>query len=213
MHTLATSLPDVSASLASCGGAAKQTLNVNLYAGPGVGKSVTAAALFVALKMRGVHAELVNEYAKELVYDGVIARASQRDILREQVRRQARLQGKVDVVVTDAPPLITMLYARQLCEPSLVEELEQYLAQATQGWWSLEVLLHRDVRQGYEQGGRYQSPEQAREFHEQGLVPFLEQRLPHCLHVHARESLDHHVGLLQAQVEQALKGARAGAAR
>lgn len=210
MSTFASSLPkDPSYFGAVASVQPKTTLNVNLYAGPGVGKSVTAAALFVALKMRGVHAELVNEYAKELVYDGVIAKTSQRDILEEQLRRQARLQGKVDVVVTDAPPLITLMYARELCEPAAVQELEQLLSRSIEGWHSLDVLLHRDVRQSYEQAGRYQSAEQAREFHERGLVPFLSQRLPHCLHVQVQASLDEHVRLLQTHVEQALCQARA----
>jgi len=210
MSTFANSLPkDPSYFGAVASVQPKTTLNVNLYAGPGVGKSVTAAALFVALKMRGVHAELVNEYAKELVYDGVIAKTSQRDILEEQLRRQARLQGKVDVVVTDAPPLITLMYASELCEPPAVQELEQLLSRSTEGWHNLEVLLHRDVRQSYEQAGRYQSAEQAREFHERGLVPFLSQRLPHCLHVQVQASLDEHVRLLQTHVEQALCKARA----
>ena len=42
---------------------------INLWGGPGCGKSTTAAGLFSIMKMRGHKVELVTEYAKELTYD------------------------------------------------------------------------------------------------------------------------------------------------
>ena len=42
----------------------KSTLLVNLYAGPGAGKSTGAAYIFAKLKMAGVDCEYVSEYAK-----------------------------------------------------------------------------------------------------------------------------------------------------
>jgi hypothetical protein len=41
---------------------------INLWAGPGAGKSTTAAGLFL-MKLTGRRVELVTEYAKEVVYD------------------------------------------------------------------------------------------------------------------------------------------------
>ena len=40
---------------------------VNLFAGPGSGKSTTCAGLFSKLKLAGIYCEMVLEYAKELV--------------------------------------------------------------------------------------------------------------------------------------------------
>jgi adenylylsulfate kinase-like enzyme len=40
---------------------------INLFGGPGTGKSTLAAALFTDLKMKGINAELVTEFAKDLV--------------------------------------------------------------------------------------------------------------------------------------------------
>ena len=48
----------------------KDTLIVNLYGGPGSGKSTGAAYLFAKLKMAGVDAEYVTEFAKDKVWEG-----------------------------------------------------------------------------------------------------------------------------------------------
>ena len=42
---------------------------VNLYGGPGSGKSTTAAGIFSELKMLGLNTELVTEYAKDKVWE------------------------------------------------------------------------------------------------------------------------------------------------
>ena len=48
----------------------KDTLIVNLYGGPGSGKSTGAAYIFSMLKMVGVDAEYVTEFAKDKVWEG-----------------------------------------------------------------------------------------------------------------------------------------------
>lgn len=42
------------------------TIYVNLYGGPGSGKSTTAAGVVSQLKLLSINAELVTEYAKDL---------------------------------------------------------------------------------------------------------------------------------------------------
>lgn len=42
---------------------------INLFAGPGAGKSTTAARLFSTLKLRGKNAELVQEFAKGAAWE------------------------------------------------------------------------------------------------------------------------------------------------
>ena len=44
-------------------------LIVNLYGAPGAGKSTGAAYIFSQLKMRGINAELVTEFAKDKVWE------------------------------------------------------------------------------------------------------------------------------------------------
>jgi hypothetical protein len=63
---------------------------INLWAGPGAGKSTTAAGLFFLMKLTGRRVELVTEYAKEVVYDQDPTRIkNQLLILAKQCSRQA----------------------------------------------------------------------------------------------------------------------------
>lgn len=144
-----------------------KTLNVNLYAGPGFGKSVTAALLYAALKLRGIHAELVSEYAKELVYMDELRGKSQREIMREQLRRQGLLQGRTTVVVTDSPTPMSLVYALRLgAQGEELEALYRQQREGTEGWYNMDVLLHRTITpETFEQEGR-------------------EQDLPGCLDMH-----------------------------
>lgn len=87
------------------------TLVVNLVAGPGAGKSTTAAATFAELKLRGVNCELVTEYAKELVWGETVATlGNQVYIMAKQYHRLWRLRDKVDVIVTDSPLFLSVYY-------------------------------------------------------------------------------------------------------
>lgn len=42
---------------------------INLFGEPGAGKSTGAAYVFAMLKMNGVNAELVTEYAKDITWE------------------------------------------------------------------------------------------------------------------------------------------------
>lgn len=42
---------------------------INLFGGPGIGKSTLAAGLFEHMKIAGFNVELVNEYAKDMVWE------------------------------------------------------------------------------------------------------------------------------------------------
>ena len=47
----------------------KNTLVVNLFGGPGAGKSTLMAYLFYKLKILGVEVEMSPEFAKDLVWE------------------------------------------------------------------------------------------------------------------------------------------------
>lgn len=77
---------------------------INLYAGPGAGKSTVAAGLFSLMKALGYRVELVTERAKDYTYqrDGK-SLGNQLLLLAEQDARLRRLVGEVDWVITDSP--------------------------------------------------------------------------------------------------------------
>ena len=87
------------------------TVLINLYGGPGTGKSTTAAGIFSLLKQNDINAELITEYAKDAVWgDNLQVLENQPYILGKQYQRLLRVDGKVDFLVTDAPLLNSLLY-------------------------------------------------------------------------------------------------------
>ncbi len=83
---------------------------INLFAGPGAGKSTVAAGVFYQLKLRGVRVELVTETAKDATYENHEFLLNQQVFLfADQLRRQTRLKGQREVIVTDSPILLPAL--------------------------------------------------------------------------------------------------------
>ena len=108
-----------------------RTLVVNLFAGPGGGKTTCAWDIASKLKQRGIEAEYVSEYAKELVWDGKTemldgSLENQKKLYEEQNRRVQRLLGKVDVVVTDSPAILSAIYAKETDEEFIKQMLSDF---------------------------------------------------------------------------------------
>lgn len=88
-----------------------KTKVINLFGGPGCGKSTTATGVFSLLKIHGVNCEYVSEYAKDRAWEGTLEITHNPFyITAKQHHRQFRLKDKVDVIVTDSPILIAMAY-------------------------------------------------------------------------------------------------------
>lgn len=84
---------------------------VNLTGAPGAGKSTGAAYVFSQLKMKGINCELVTEYAKDKVWEeDITALSNQAYVFGHQLFRLTKLEGKVDVVITDSPILLSIIY-------------------------------------------------------------------------------------------------------
>lgn len=92
-------------------------MKINLYGGPGIGKSTVSSIVFSELKVRGFNAEIVHEYAKELVYEGFDLRKAdsnfQYRIIMEQLRRELLFMGKAEYLVTDSPLLLNAFYSKE----------------------------------------------------------------------------------------------------
>lgn len=90
---------------------------LNLYGGPGTGKSTTAARLFALMKDERLNVELVTEYAKDKVWEESLAvLGNQIYVFGKQWHRIYRLIDKVDYIVTDSPLLISLYYGKHLSE-------------------------------------------------------------------------------------------------
>jgi hypothetical protein len=89
------------------------TLAVNLFGVPSAGKSTGAAYIFSKLKLAGVNAELITEFAKDKVWEDnteVFKPDNQCYIFGKQFYRMSRCKDKVEVIVTDSPLLLSAFY-------------------------------------------------------------------------------------------------------
>lgn len=98
----------------------KKPLVINLFGAPGAGKSTGAATVFAELKKRGVKAELVTEFAKDKTWEGnATALGCQEYVFGKQSYRLARCRADVDVIVTDSPLPLSLLYTQ---DPALLAD-------------------------------------------------------------------------------------------
>jgi hypothetical protein len=136
----------------------KDTLLVNLFGGPGTGKSTMMARLFSELKFDNIDCEMAPEYAKDLVWEESdnLLRTQQLHLLGEQHRRINRLYGKVQVAITDCPLVNFALFI-----PSGNQALNILIDEEANNFRHVNILLKRV--KPYNPNGRYQTEDQARE--------------------------------------------------
>ena len=153
----------------------KTTVVVNMFGGPGAGKTTAALEVAEKLKKAGYVVEYAPEYAKELVWDmndpkgtdETRQRArhmlsgsfqSQTKMYAEQLRRIQRCIGQCDFVVTDSPAILGVAYLKE----KLPQEREDFERRALRDFNSMRNFNMVVKRSGdYEQAGRYQTPEEA----------------------------------------------------
>ncbi len=137
------------------------TKYINLFGGPGVGKSTTAAAIFVEMKRRGMNVELVTEVAKDFVWEGRMKTLDiQPYVTIKQFRNLYRLKGKVDYVISDSPILLGCIYADKYA-PTLPASYKQLIVDLHKQELdpSVNIMLKRVFE--YDPNGRYQSEDEA----------------------------------------------------
>lgn len=129
---------------------------VNFFGGPGAGKTTSALGLAYELKKRWFNAELVNEVAKELIYEGSAHLLShQNHIFAQQEYRLARLTGHVDVVVSDSPLLLSSYYAPRDYAVSFRQSVFDFFS----NYENINIFVRRS--HVYSESGRLQNQEES----------------------------------------------------
>ncbi len=133
---------------------------INLFGGPGTGKSTTAAGVFYYLKRQGVECELVTEYAKDLVWSERTNMFTHQDyIFAKQRHRLERLRDKVEYVITDSPLLLSLIYMPDSYVGSL--HFSDFIKDVDASFDNENFLLRREKE--YSPIGRNQTEEEAKE--------------------------------------------------
>lgn len=147
------------------------TLIVNMFGGPGAGKSTQASGLFYRLKMKGVNCELITEKAKDLTWEkNFTALEHQFFVSASQLYRQERLEGQVDCLITDCPILLGIFYDRTQSEARR-RNLTNYLLAAFNEKDNFNVYVKRKTN--YSFVGRNQTKEEAEQIDE-AVLHFLD---------------------------------------
>lgn len=136
----------------------KKTIIVNLIGAPGVGKSTSMAGVFSKLKQLGVDCEQATEFAKELVWER--REETFKDelyIFAKQYHRLFIVVGKVDVVVTDRPLVITAYYNGASAKP--IKGLSEMAIEAFKEYKNINIFLNRVKK--YNPNGRNQTEEES----------------------------------------------------
>ena len=135
----------------------KNTILINIYGGPGAGKSTTAAGVFYELKKKGYDCGLVTEMATELVYDEAFnVMNDQIYLFSEQWHRTFRMLGKVDFIVTDSPLLMNIVYDKQNDD-----DFRKFINSRIHKLKSLDFFVNRS--DAFSEVGRIHSLEQSKE--------------------------------------------------
>lgn len=130
---------------------------VNLFGAPSAGKSTCASLVFTNLKMERVNVELVTEFAKEKTWEkNELALENQAFIFGSQYYMLSRLMNKVDVVITDSPLLLSILYNRN---PVLGEPFNQTVLNVFNSFQNVNYFLNRATK--YDPNGRWETEEES----------------------------------------------------
>lgn len=132
-----------------------KTIVINLFGGPGIGKSTIATYLFSKLKTLNFSIEYVPEFAKEKVWENSYeSLKNQFYITGMQSWMISRCIGKVDLIITDSPILLGCIYNKDNLElnPAIVYEFNKYT--------NINVLINRENK-SYDGLGRVHNLQQS----------------------------------------------------
>ena len=144
---------------------------VNLFGVPSAGKSTGAAYIFAKLKLYGINAELITEFAKDKVWENnEEVFKNQAYLFGKQSYRMSRCRDKVDVIVTDSPLPLSIFYNK---DDVLGEDFNRTVMNVFNSYNNLNYLLLRV--KPYNPIGRHQTEEESNAL-KQPMVDLLNDR-------------------------------------
>ena len=128
---------------------------VNLFGGPGSGKSTTCAGVFSKLKLAGVNCEMALEYVKDKIWENSLnVLDDQIYVFGKQFHRLNCLKDKADVIITDSPILLSIIYNKEMSN-----YLDDLIVEQFRKFNNLNYYLVRD--ESFNQTGRIHNLEES----------------------------------------------------
>lgn len=167
---------------------------INLFGGPGAGKSTTASGLFFKMKCENLSkVELVTEFAKDMVYAERFKEleSNQLYITSKQYSRLEKLRNKVDYIITDAPIIVGIIYAPK----NYFSFFNPLVKEIYHSFDNINIVIKRVKK--YRNYGRHQTEIEADMINE-NIMNFLESNnLPYYTVDGDRKAPDNIMSLLQ----------------
>ncbi len=137
---------------------------INIFGGPGSGKSVLAAELFTHMKKIGMNVELITEYAKMLTYEERrnILSEDQLYVFAKQHRKIFRVRNVVEYVIVDSPLLLSEIYFN---DTNIYDKemFKDFVQMTFNKYPNFNIYLQRNISLKYQEVGRNQNEVEAKE--------------------------------------------------
>lgn len=159
---------------------------INLFGGPGIGKSTQASGLFTEMKKHHMSVEYTYEFPKEVAWEGNISQLrDQFFITANQHRNISRLYGKVEYIIVDSPIVLGSIYEQRYGSsyPASfynVSGLGDFIWNLFKQYNNINILLTRN-NDTYDPNGRLQDINEAQEIDKEikkellvNSIPFIE---------------------------------------
>ena len=142
----------------------KNSIIINLFGGPGSGKSFAARKLTGLFQNKtALTISHITEYAtdlikegKEYILDGTFN--NQRLIYAEQHRRVIQNVGKSDVIITDSPDILSAIYCKE--ENQKATDWKKEIIEEFNSYNNFNVYITRDNNYTYSHKVRIHSEEE-----------------------------------------------------
>jgi len=139
---------------------------INLFGGPGIGKSTQAAGLYYLMKRNNMSVELTSEFPKVIAWEkNHSAIRDQLYITANQHRNISRLYGQVEYIIIDSPIIFGLVYKGKYGEgypENLYEDsFDKFVIDMFKKYDNINILLHRNDA-GYQKDGRFQDLEESK---------------------------------------------------
>src|SRR5210317_373958 len=148
----------------------KRTIIINLFGGPGSGKSTVASGLFYTFKSKGITCDNPYEFPKQVAWEDNNSQITdQLYILANQHRGIVRSYGKVNYIILDSPLLLSSVYKTgytgEYPAKFYNDTFDKMVLELFNSYENINIFLDRADRQ-FQQEGRFQSQTESLEYDE-----------------------------------------------